>query len=77
MFLSRFINWKKHLLLNSLNVFQVLISASDILMFNIKEFDDDNDDENATFINNFVKTFIIAWSNFKKDVNSSYKMRTS
>ena len=60
MFSSRFINRKKHLLSDSLSVFQTLISASDVLMFNIKKFDDDNDDENATFVNNFVKALIIA-----------------
>ena len=60
---SYFINRKKHLFSDFLNVeeiSQALISASNVFMFNIKKFDDDNDDENATFVNNFVKAFIIA-----------------
>ena len=45
--------------MNVEKVFQALIAASDVFISNIEEFDDDNDNENAIFVNNFVKALII------------------
>ena len=64
MFSPRLINRKKHLDLNSFNIdefsSQTIIFSFNIVIINIKNFNDDNDDDETTFVNNFVNFFIIA-----------------
>ena len=63
MFLFRFINRKKHLDLSFFNIdefsFQVVIFLFNIVMINIKDFNDDNNDNETTFVSNFVNSFVM------------------
>ena len=65
MFLSCFINRKKYFDLSFSNIdkssSQAIVFSFNVVMTNIENFDDDDNDNETTFISNFISLFIIAW----------------